>query len=117
MRTLLRWFLVAGFALFFTGLGVWIGTSRAGQPIHQRGNARADHAQKDLDLRSRSLLQHPAVQSAIAGSTDSNTPGEAADPLAPLEIIEIAPRTWLIQLPVESTVHGDPGHTQHNVVR
>ena len=91
MRTILRWFLVAGFALFFTGLGVWIGTSGAGPNFRQQALPDPIAHGESLSARSQKLFEHPAIREAVGNGEE-------------VEIVEISPGAWLLHLPVGNTV-------------
>ncbi len=114
----IRYLLVA---LAFTGLGLWLGRSEFG-----RGATRTVHhaaveavAQRvDLDTRQRVLLEHPEIIGAVRrggafggdfspliGQNMFSRDGEVIEEArAMTRVLEVAPRTWHIRLPIVNAV-------------
>jgi alkyl sulfatase BDS1-like metallo-beta-lactamase superfamily hydrolase len=108
-------------ALVFTGVGLWLGVSEIGRGVtrvvHERvAGAVAEGA--NLDVRKRLLIEHPKALAAIAeggafggefsASVAQNMfardPDAIADARAKMKVVEVAPRTWHIRLPIVNAV-------------
>lgn len=104
-------------AVAFTGLGVWLGRSGPGQRATRAVHHTVVDAvveRTDLSLRQRVLLEHPQILQAIrrggsfggdfspavAQNMFSRDPEVIDEARAMTRVIEVAPRTWHIRLPI-----------------
>ncbi len=118
---LARPLLVVLAALALIAFGFWLGRSdlgRAATEVVHRAAVDAVVEQADLDARMRVLLERPAVIEAvregggfggdfsplIGQNMFSRDPEVIAEARAMTRIEEIAPRTWLIRLPIVNAV-------------
>jgi alkyl sulfatase BDS1-like metallo-beta-lactamase superfamily hydrolase len=108
-------------ALVFTGFGLWLGQSNHGRGLTQAVHHAAVGAvveRADVNLRARILLENPRVaraimrggafggefSAAVAQNMFSRLPEAIEDAREKTEIVEVAPRTWLIRLPIVNAV-------------
>ena len=108
-------------ALLCIGIGFWLGRSDIGRAATARVHRAAVDAvveQADLDTRMRVLLEHPEIIQAVrrgggfggdfsplvGQNMFSRDPEVIAEAREMTRIEEIAPRTWLIRLPIVNAV-------------
>jgi glyoxylase-like metal-dependent hydrolase (beta-lactamase superfamily II) len=108
-------------AIVFTGVGLWLGRSDAGRDVtravhHAAVDVVAERA--DLGLRQRVLLEHPEIVQAVrrGGSFGGDFSPEVAQNMFSRDpevidaaremthVVEVAPRTWHIRLPIVNAV-------------
>jgi alkyl sulfatase BDS1-like metallo-beta-lactamase superfamily hydrolase len=111
-------------ALLFTTVGFVLGRTDIGAPVRELAD-RAQEAAVDevvrrgsLDTRTRVLLENPKMMTALAegGSFGGEfsaevaqnmfgrTPEAIAAARKKMKVVEVAPRTWLIRLPIVNAV-------------
>ncbi len=108
-------------ALLFTGVGFWLGRSDTGRRatrVVQEAAAGAVVDRAGFGVRERVLLEHPELigamregggfggkfSRAIAQNMFSRLPDAIADAREEMEVVPVAPRTWLIRLPIVNAV-------------
>ena len=111
-------------ALVFTAAGFVLGRTQLGDPLVeaarsvQRSAVGAVADRAGLDMRTRTLLENPDVMARIAdigGFGGSFSPEVAqnmfgrteaaiADAKKLTDVIEVAPRTWLVRFPIVNAV-------------
>jgi glyoxylase-like metal-dependent hydrolase (beta-lactamase superfamily II) len=118
MARLIRY---ATVAIAFTFVGLWLGHSERGRSLTQTAHHAAVGAvarKTDLSIRTRVLLENPEIvralargggfggkmSPAVAQNMFSRDPDAIEDARAELEVIEVAPRTWHIRLPIVNAV-------------
>ncbi len=108
-------------ALVFSAVGLWLGRSSLGRSVtqtvhHAAVNVVAERV--DLDVRRRLLFEHPEILRAVARgggfggdfspAVAQNMFGRDAEVIAAarekMRVIEVAPRTWHIRLPIVNAV-------------